>query len=112
MTSLPPVAFFVSPHGFGHAARAAAVMQELRRLDPEVEILVLTTAPRWFFEDSLQQPFSHFPVLTDVGLVQRDAFVEDLPKTVALLESFWDGFDAAVDQAARTLERHGVGLVV
>ena len=29
------VAYFVSPHGFGHAARASAVMAALGRLNPE-----------------------------------------------------------------------------
>ena len=62
------IAYFVSPHGFGHAARAAAVMSALRRRRPDLELHVFTTVPRWFFDDSLGAvPFSYYPLATDVG---------------------------------------------
>jgi hypothetical protein len=32
----PAIAYFVSPHGFGHAARSVAVMEALRALRPEI----------------------------------------------------------------------------
>jgi hypothetical protein len=46
------IAYFVSPHGFGHAARAAAVMEALSEIDTGVQFEIFTTVPFWFFRDS------------------------------------------------------------
>ncbi len=108
----PSIAFFVTPHGFGHAARAAAVMGELRRLEPSVELLVFTTVPRWFFEDSLEGPFEYFPLRTDVGMAQKGPFEEDLGETLVALDEFWRGFEEAATEAARLLKSRRVDLAV
>ncbi|MDH3745425.1 MAG: hypothetical protein OES47_10025 [Acidobacteriota bacterium] len=112
MPTPPAIAFFVTPHGFGHAARAAAVMGELRRLEPKIELLVFTTVPKWFFEDSRVGPFDYFPTRTDVGLTQKGPFEEDLDLTVQALVEFWDDFERAVADIARLLETHRARLVV
>jgi len=36
------IACFISPHGYGHAARAAAVMEALHLLDPGKEFEIFT----------------------------------------------------------------------
>ena len=48
------LAYFVSPHGFGHAARACAVMQAMRAVWPRVVFEVFTLVPEWFFAESLE----------------------------------------------------------
>ena len=106
------VAYFVSPHGFGHAARAAAVMAALRRRCPGIALHVFTTVPRWFFDDSVDGPLTYHPVRTDVGFVQSDPFVEDLPATIAALTEFWNGLDSTAAELAATLRRLEVELVV
>lgn len=83
-----PVAAFVSPHGFGHAARASAVLDALGRLLPGLRVELFTTVPTWFFADSLAIPFSVHPVQTDVGLVQLDPLEEDLEATADQLDAF------------------------
>jgi hypothetical protein len=82
----PPLrlACFVTPHGFGHAARACAVLAALGRRRP-IEVELFTAVPEWFFRDSLELPFRYHFLRTDVGLVQPDAMREDLPATVAAL---------------------------
>jgi len=82
------IAYFVSPHGFGHAARAAAVMQAISDIDAAVEFDIFTTVPSWFFKDSMSVPFNYHTQLTDVGLVQKTAFKADLNKTVGRLNDF------------------------
>ena len=47
------VAFFVSSHGFGHAARASAVAEALLAIRPQTSFAFYSEAPAWFFEDSL-----------------------------------------------------------
>jgi hypothetical protein len=89
--SAPPLrlAVFVSPHGFGHAARTAAVLAALRALRPALEVTLFTSVPRWFFEESLDFPVDYRLLVCDVGLVQRNAVEEDHAATIERLERFW-----------------------
>ena len=83
------IAYFVSPHGFGHAARAAAVMQAIAEIDAAVQFEIFTTVPQWFFQDSLSAAFSYHSLLTDIGLAQKTAFEFDLEDTLCGLNDFF-----------------------
>lgn len=106
------VACFVSPHGFGHAARAAAVLDALHARRPEVHFHLFTTTPGWFFADSLGCPFTLHPEPTDVGLVQTSAVVEDPAATVDRLAGFWPPSPARLGNLARRLEKLNCRLVL
>lgn len=82
------LAFFISPHGLGHAARACAVMEAFRQRQPGCHFEVFTSIPMWFFQDSLTASFRYHPVHTDVGLVQKNAFEADIDRTVRHLNTF------------------------
>ncbi len=82
------IAYFVSPHGFGHAARASAVMSALHASEPVLCFDVFTTVPRWFFADSITGPFCYHSTFTDIGLVQKTSLEEDIPETVRRLDEF------------------------
>ena len=85
------VAYVVTPHGFGHAARACAVMAEMHRRCPAIHFEVFTEAPTWFFSDSLPRCFSYHRLPSDVGLVQTSPLTEDLRTTVNRLDEMWSG---------------------
>lgn len=111
---MPPplrLACFVTPHGFGHAARTCAVLAALaERLPLAAEIF--TTVPSWFFADSLALPFEHHAVACDVGLVQRDAMSEDLPATATALDALLP-FDAQhADELASRVRASGCDAVL
>ncbi len=78
----------ITPHGFGHAARAAAVMEAVGRL-VTVEFVVVTAVPEWFFKDSLRVPFRYYLLVTDIGLVQNSPLIEDLEATQSALDNFY-----------------------
>ena len=104
LRAMPRLVALVSPHGFGHAARTAAVLAALAELAPETTLEIWSTVPEWFFRDSLGSiRFDYRKSLHDVGLVQRTALAEDLPATVAALGALWRG--DAVEELARELER-------
>lgn len=106
------VAYFVTPHGFGHATRAAAVMGALQRADAAIDIDIYTRVPRWLFQESLEHPFQLFEEQTDVGIVQETPLVEDLPGTAHALDTFFDQLPATAARLARQLRANDTKLVV
>lgn len=89
------IAAFVSPHGFGHAARSSAVLAAAHRA-AGTHAHVFTTAPPWFFEESLES-FTYHPTIVDVGFRQTSALVFDTRKTVDALRELVP-FDASAIQ--------------
>ena len=107
-----PIAVFVSPHGYGHAARTCAIIQALFELEPAARFEVFTLVPEWFFLDSLACPFRYHILRTDVGLVQTTALAEDPHATLALLEDFLLFKDDLVDRLATELRDLSCGLML
>ncbi|NIO06707.1 MAG: hypothetical protein GTO40_01480, partial [Deltaproteobacteria bacterium] len=91
------IAYFITPHGYGHAARASAVMAAIQQRTPKVRFEIFTQVPRWFFQDSLSEPFGYHPLLTDIGLAQKTALSEDIPETLNRLDDLLP-FDAPLIQ--------------
>jgi hypothetical protein len=106
------MAYFISSHGFGHAARAAAVMAALHALDPTIHFDIFTQVPAWFFQDSLHGAFRHADLCTDIGLVQKSPLHEDLAATVQRLEAFLPFDPALVRCLAAQLHSNACALVL
>ncbi len=106
------IAYFVTPHGYGHASRAAAVMAALLELDASIRFEIFTQVPAWFFESSLGESFGHHPLLTDIGLAQKTALVEDVPETMRRLDTFLPFDGAKIEQLARRLNQFDCQLVL
>jgi hypothetical protein len=106
------VAYVVSPHGFGHAARACSIMEALWEKNSRIRFEVYTRVPAWFFHDSLGKPFGYHDVMTDVGLVQKSPFQEDVAGTVRALEDYFPFNEALLDSMAVTMKASGCRLAV
>ena len=106
------IAYFVSPHGFGHAARAAAVMQSVSDSEDAIEFDIFTTVPSWFFQDSLSDHFRYHRLLTDIGLVQSSAFRADLPKTLQSLNRFLPFQTSLISEISETVARRNCCLII
>jgi len=105
-------AFFISPHGFGHAARASAVMAAMHDINPAIEFEIFTTVPSWFFEESLLGPFTYHSLLTDIGLVQDTPLHADLDKTIEHLNKFLPFEKSQIAQPAQVIGELKCGLVI
>jgi hypothetical protein len=106
------IAYFVTPHGFGHAARAAAVMVALQEIDPAIQFDIFTQVPHWFFQDSLVRDVHYYHVCTDIGVVQTTSLHEDLPATVRRLDSFFPCDGALVTTLVALLRSAACTLVL
>jgi len=98
------IAWFVSSHGFGHAARASAVMGEWAIHWPDWEVELVSESPSWFFEESLNLPFQLYHEKIDVGFVQRGPLQIDFAATVTQLQDFFDNLPSRVELLAQRLE--------
>lgn len=108
----PSIAYFITPHGYGHAARASAVMQALQQIISAVHFELFTEAPEWFFKSSLDSGYTYHSFASDVGLVQAGPFDEDLTATVQKLKWLRSTEKGRLDFAARILEERKVSLVL
>lgn len=93
------LACFISPHGFGHATRTVALLQGLRNQFPDLQAHLFTMAPQSLFENS-GIPYSYHQLVTDVGLVQNDAFREDREQTIEKLAELIPFNDSLINHCA------------
>ncbi len=106
------IAYFISPHGFGHAARSAAIISAIQRLDTELHFDIVTQVPAWFFEDSRPGGFDYYEVCTDLGLVQHSALNADLDASLRRRDAFLPFDDAEITGLAERLDAQGCELVM
>jgi UDP-N-acetylglucosamine:LPS N-acetylglucosamine transferase len=106
------VACFISPHGFGHAARAASVMEAIYEIETSIRFEIFTKVPSWFFQDSLSVPFTYHSLLTDIGMVQETPLQEDLGKTIQHLDDFLPFEPSLIDHLAGQLNGLKCDLVI
>ena len=97
------IAYFISPHGFGHAARATAIMAALQHLDPEICFEIYTLIPEWFFAESLSGCYHYYALKTDIGLVQNSPLSEDVEGTLDALDQFLPFSKDLIEQIALDL---------
>ena len=79
------LAYFVTPHGYGHAARAAAIMASITAIDPNIHFELFTQVPEWFFAASQPGAYTYHACFSDVGLAQTTPLNEDLDLTLERL---------------------------
>ncbi|QNI54854.1 hypothetical protein SynBIOSE41_02354 [Synechococcus sp. BIOS-E4-1] len=77
----------VSTHGYGHAARQAAVLIQLHRLQPDWHLVISSSVDEAFLALVLRDvPVSRRSVRWDVGMLQADALGIDQQATLQALQ--------------------------
>jgi len=102
-----------SSHGFGHAARDAAVLQELRRLRPEWTLVMSSGLPppvlkRLLGDSSIQQRSCRW----DVGMVQADALGVNRAATLTALDQLEQRLPALIEAEAIWAASQGQPVLV
>jgi hypothetical protein len=108
----PAIAWFISPHGFGHAARSCAVIEAVHARRPQTVFHLYTSVTQRFFTDSLSAAFAYHLLETDVGMVQKTPFEEDLPATIERLKRFYPCDPELVADLARQVMALNCRLIV
>jgi hypothetical protein len=106
------LAYYITPHGFGHAVRSIEVIRHLLLQKPAVEIDVVSTIPEFLLHQNLTQPLPLRAKQLDIGLVQQDSIRFDLIATLEALESIHLNHDALVSEEIGFLRNRGIQAVV
>jgi hypothetical protein len=108
---LPILAYYISGHGFGHAARAREIILTLMQLRPDCTIHMRTRAPARLLPSHRSLPYGEAEL--DSGMVEsQDALRIDPAATVATLQGLLSARDSIVDSEARFLRANRVALVL
>ncbi len=108
----PAIYFAITAHGFGHAVRAASVAEAIRQLDPEIQLFLVTTAPRWLLDSYIQGDYIHRPRALDVGVIQSDSLTMDREATRAELRDLRDRQAQVIASEADFIRTNRISLVL
>jgi hypothetical protein len=106
------IVYCVSGHGFGHARRTAEVLKALTARDPDVRVVIRTSAPGFLFRDianvSVWAPERSF----DPGVVERDALSVDPRASLVRLDEAIRAKDSIVEAESGFARSQRAALVV
>lgn len=102
----------ISPHGFGHAAQTVAVINALQQRIPDVDVVIQTTVPRYFFQNRLTGSFRYVARSNDFGLRMHSALAIDLERSAAAYAEVHANWPERVDAETRWIESQYPDLVL
>ena len=106
------IAFYISGHGFGHAARAVELIGALRDARPNLSVFVRTTVTPALFEPIGGGCVDLQRTETDTGLTQRDSLTIDEEDSARRAAHFYATFDRRAGDEAEWLRAAAVDVVV
>ncbi len=107
------VFFYISGHGFGHAARQIEVVNALgAAIGGRADVVIRSAVARWIFDRTVRIPFSLIEGPVDTGVVQIDSLRLDEHATVAAAAEFHAGIEDHAAREAALLRRRDARLVV
>jgi L-arabinokinase len=106
------IVFYISGHGFGHAARSIEVINAILARRPETRIGVRTAAPRWLFDLTIKGKITFSTLETDTGVVQIDSLTLDEADTIRRAAAFHSDLVTRAASETRVLRELGAGLII
>jgi hypothetical protein len=102
----------ITPHGFGHAAQVAPVLNALRRRLPGVRLTLLTRLPPAFLRGRVQGDFDLVNEAPDFGLVMKSALDIDLDASAIAYRQLHCDWDTRLERETERLRRLAPDLVL
>jgi len=106
------IAYYITPHGFGHAVRSLEIIRCLLRESSDVEITLVSDIPEFLVIQNIGRPLPYRRRRLDFGLVQLDSIRFDLASTLSALMDLQARADQMVDEESEFLRSRHIGLVV
>ncbi len=106
------LAYYVTPHGLGHAVRSLEVIRHLLEQAPGLEITLVSTLPEFIVEKNLQGLLAIRKKRLDVGLVQHDSLRFDLAATLNELESLYHDREALLVEEIEFFKTEKIQAIV
>ena len=105
------ILFYISGHGFGHAARAIELIREIRAQRSDARVVVRTSVPSWLFAPIAGEAVQVQALETDTGVVQIDSLHLDEDQTARTAARFFADFDRRAAIEAELIRGVGADLV-
>lgn len=110
---MTPVLYIaITNHGFGHGVRAACVAKQVKKLFPEILLVLVTSAPRNLLESYIEADFIYRPITFDVGVIQSDSLTMDLAATKAKIEAIRARERSIIAGEVNFMRLNRVGLIL
>ncbi len=106
------IAYYITPHGFGHAIRSLEIIRALGKRHPDAEITPVTDLPAFLFDRLPAGAASVRVKRLDVGLAQRDSLRFDLDETLDALDALFRNYNTRVDEEETFLREGRFGGIV
>lgn len=106
------IAYYITPHGFGHAVRSLEVIRQLLRQNPTLEVTLVSDIPEFLVEQRVGKRLPFRRRRLDVGLVQKDSVRFDLKASREALETLFVNRESLVEEEARFLREEGIQTMV
>ncbi len=103
------IAYYISSHGYGHAARSLAVLATLAN---KVELFVKTEIPPSFFTDYLGNCVQIIPQQIDSGCAQKNFSEIDEETTFQNFQKFMKVHDQILDSEVNWLKKKSIDLII
>lgn len=106
------IAYYITPHGYGHAVRSLEVIRNMMAFDPALDVIIVSDLPGFLIEQNLDRPVTMRKKRLDIGLVQQDSLRFDLDATLRALKDLHRNRREIIAEEVDFLSRHRVeGLV-
>jgi hypothetical protein len=106
------LAYYITPHGLGHAVRSLEVIHHLLDLAPGLKIVLVSALPQFIIKQNVPGPLLVRERHLDIGLVQQDSLRFDLEATRTALESLRRRQQTLVDDEISFFRAEGIRGIV
>ncbi len=106
------LAYYITPHGFGHAVRSLEVIRHLVTSDPGLRVHIVSDLPDFLIRENVGVSVPMTRKRLDVGLVQQDSLRFDLATTVEAVSALRDNEKTIAENECRFLREERIDAVV
>lgn len=102
----------ITNHGFGHTTRTASIAATIQKLDPEILLILVTTAPRWLLECYIEGDFILRQRAFDLGVIQSDSLTMDKSATLEKLRELKKKQNSLIASEVNFIKQNRVNLIL